>query len=80
MSDIQKLERDKRQKKREEIRNPWTNQKLNRKMVGGDQLDRACEQSESERNRPELAITIATTILDRSNEAQLIEASMGAHK
>jgi hypothetical protein len=49
-------------------------------MVGGDHPDRVCEQSESERNRPELEITTTAVIPDRSNEAQLIEASMGAHQ
>jgi hypothetical protein len=42
---IQKLERDKRQKKREEIRNLWNNQKSNRKMVREDKPDIVCEKS-----------------------------------
>jgi hypothetical protein len=46
--DIQKLEWDKRQNKREEIPNMWNNHKLNRKMVGEDNPDRACEQSDFE--------------------------------
>jgi NurA-like 5'-3' nuclease len=49
-------------------------------MVGGDHPDRACEQSESERNQLELEITIVVMILYKSNKAQLIEASMGAHQ
>jgi hypothetical protein len=80
MTDIQKLERDKRKKKREEIHNMWNNQNSNRKIVGEDHPDRACEQSESDMNRPDLEITTVATTPDRSNEVQLIEASMGTHQ
>jgi hypothetical protein len=57
--DIQRLERDKRKKKREELCNLWNNQKSNRKMIGEGQPDRVREQFESEMNRPELEITTA---------------------
>jgi hypothetical protein len=56
-TDIQRLEWGKRKNKREEIHNLWNNWKSNRKMVGEYQPDRAHEQSESEINQPEMAIT-----------------------
>jgi hypothetical protein len=41
MTDIQKLEQDKKQKKREETCNMWINQNSNRKIVREDYPDRA---------------------------------------
>jgi hypothetical protein len=49
-------------------------------MVGGYQPDRVREESKYEINQPNLAITIVAMIPDRSNEAQLIESSMGSHQ
>jgi hypothetical protein len=69
--DIQKIEWDKRQQKREELRNQWNNKNLNRNMSGEGQPVRACEQSESDRDRPELATTTAAVTPDRYNDAQL---------
>lgn len=78
--DIQRLEQDKRKKKREELRNLWNSQKSNRKMFGEGQPDRAREQSESEINRLELAITVVAATPDRRSDAQLIEARMNSYQ
>jgi hypothetical protein len=40
-------------------------------MSGEGQLVRACEQSESDKDQPKLATTIAATTPDRYNDAQL---------
>jgi hypothetical protein len=69
--DIQKIEWDKRQQKREELCNQWNKKKSNRNMSGEGHPDRACEQSESDRDRPELATTTAVVTPDRSSDAQL---------
>lgn len=78
--DIQRLEQDKRKKKREELRNLWNSQKSNRKMFGEGQPDRAHEQSESEINRLELVITVVAATPDRRSDAQLIEARMNSYQ
>jgi hypothetical protein len=70
-TDIQKIERDKRKQKREELCNQWNNKKSNRKMFGEGHPDRAREQSESDIDRPELAIATASVTPDRSSDAQL---------
>jgi hypothetical protein len=58
----------------------WNNQNLETKIVKEDQPDRAREQFDSDKNRLDLEITIATTTLDISNEVQLIDVSICAHK
>jgi hypothetical protein len=69
--DIQKIERDKRQQKREELHNQWNKKNSNRKMSGEGHPVRAHEKSESDRDRPELATTTVVTTPDRYNDAQL---------
>jgi len=58
----------------------WNNQNLETKIVKEDQPDRAREQFDSDKNRLDLEITIATTTLDISNELQLIDVSICAHQ
>jgi hypothetical protein len=79
-TDIQRLEWDKRKKKREELCNLWNSQKSNRKMIGEGHPDRAREQSESEMNRPELEITTAAMTPERSSDVELIEARLNAYQ
>jgi hypothetical protein len=79
-TDIQRLERDKRKKKREELCNLWYSQKSNRKMIREGHPDRVCEQSESEINRPEMEITTVAVTPDRRSDAQLIEARMNSYQ
>jgi hypothetical protein len=73
MTNIQKLEWDKRKKKRDEICNMWNNRNSNRKIVREDDPNRGHEQSESNRNRRDMAIKTATMTPEKSNEVNLIE-------
>jgi hypothetical protein len=79
-TNIQRLERNKRQKKREEICNLWNSQKSNRKMIEEGNLDRECENSKSEMNRPDLEITTTAVTLDRSSDVDFIEARLNAYQ
>jgi hypothetical protein len=78
--DIQRSKRDKRKKKREEICNLWNSQKSNRKIIEEGKPDKECEHSESETNRPDLAITTATVTPDRSSDVEFIEARLNSYQ
>jgi hypothetical protein len=78
--DIQRLERDERKKKREEICNLWNSQKSNRKMIKEGKTDKECEHSESETNRLDLAITTTTVTPDRSSDVEFIETRLNSYK
>ena len=79
-TNIQRLERNKRKKKREEICNLWNSQKSNRKMIEEGKTDKECEHSESETNRPDLAITTAMMTPDRSSDVEFIEARLNSYQ
>ena len=79
-TDIQRLEKDERKKKREEIFNLWNSQKSNRKMIEEVKTDKECEHSESETNRLDLAITTTTVTPDRSSDVEFIEARLNAYE
>jgi hypothetical protein len=79
-TDIQRLEWDKRKKKREELHNLWNSQKLNRNILREGQPDIVHEKSDSEANRPDLAITTAAMTPERSSDVELIETRLNSYQ
>ena len=70
-TNIQKIKRDKRKQKREELHNQWNSKKYNRKMSREGHPVRAHEDSDSYKDQLELEIVAVTVTPDKSNDAQL---------